>query len=196
VSGDAAEVPRARLRWGQACARLRERFPNAAKDPQLASLMNDLGDALGAGPGASEPDGSLLGEVFRVTVAPDLFVVVDGSCCVVLEVTEGAGGRVLRRPTVAAVDHFKSVLDDARAAQQAAMAEAGGKRVRGTEEKRRAEGKLTKTEAVEWLTGKGYTRSSALRAAVQIQTGKGWPGKQAEGMTYDGTYWVVPASQG
>jgi hypothetical protein len=187
-----SELELARLRLRQARERLTERFPTAARDAQLASVLEGLGDALGAGPEAAEPvvPSPAAGRFGRL-LTPDLAIVVDGSGGIVLVVTEPQG-KLLRKVTVTDVDAFKAALDDARVAQQVALEEADEARLRGPDEKRRAEGKLTRSEAVEWLLAQGgFTRVQAVAVTAELRDDSS-KRTAGTGMTYDGTYWVVP----
>lgn len=146
------------------------------------------------------------GEVFRTRLTPDLEVVVDESQCIVLVVSGDSGpGFVLRRITVTNVDDFKATLDQAREAQHAALAADDEKRGQAVVDKRQAEirrarGQLTRSEAVEWLTGpRGWAAipGLALQAVRDMRTGtESKPALAAadEGMTFSGGYWRVPAA--
>jgi hypothetical protein len=192
----AAGLEEARRRLRQVHERLEARFPTAARDPQLSSVLECLGDALGAGPEANDPETAKAVETdrFRQQLSPDFWIVVDASATVVFEVTT-PHGRVLRRVAVSPTT-VQLVMGDAAMCARMDIEEAGQRRLAGPDEKRRAEGRLDHREAVEWLISRGYTRTSAVRAAKQVRTGQGWPGRASAGMTYDGTYWVVPAQQG
>lgn len=54
VHAEAFELARLRLR--QAQERIASRFPAARRDGQLASILSSLGDALGSGPEAADPE--------------------------------------------------------------------------------------------------------------------------------------------
>lgn len=148
---------------------------------------------LGAGTDGSGPS-SLVTEVMPVKatfsrqISPELVVGTDSSQCIVLLVGGTGPKDPIRKVTVSDVDAFKAALDDARTAQHIALEEADTQRVPGIDEKRRAEGKLTKGEAVDWLTGKGYGRGHAVRVADRLCR----EGGSVLGMTYEGGYWVVP----
>ena len=183
-----AELELARLRLRQARERLAERYPRAASDPQLASILSGLEDALGRGPEAAEPEpedspkGTLL--------TPDLLVAFDGAC-IVLVVTEPYG-RLLRKVTIPDVDAAKAALDRAREQQRIAMEEADNARVMGRFDRLRSEGKLSRSEAVDWLTDHGHSHSDACTITRLLHAGEG---TERAGMTYDGTYWRVPAEE-
>jgi hypothetical protein len=152
---------------------------------------------LGAGKDGHSP-ASLVTEVipvqsarpFRVQLTPDLALVVDSSQCIVLVVTDGAAGNVLRRITVTDVGEFKDTLDAARAAQHEELAEASLRSLAGITEKRRAEGKLGRSGAVEWLIDKGQSRGAAVSIVERLCRG----GKPVLGMKYEGGYWTVPVT--
>jgi hypothetical protein len=121
-----SDLEEARLQLRQIGDRLRERFPRAARDGEVASLYACLRNALGEGPEAADPaPADREPDIFRQDLSPDLAVVVDASQCIVLEVTDGAAGRVLRRPTVSNIDAHIRALDDARVAQAVALFEGG-----------------------------------------------------------------------
>lgn len=129
---------------------------------------------------------------FGRQLTPDATLAVDGSGCIVLVVTE-PDGKLPRVVTVTNVVAWKTALDDARDAQHAALEAADQRRVLGMDERRKAEGKLTKSEAVEWLTGENeekLSRSSAVTLVEGVQRGRD-VSVQLSGMTYDGTYWRV-----
>ena len=184
----------ARLRYRQACERLAERYPRAAKDPQLASTLAGLGDALGAGPEAAEPDTQPEnGASFGRLLAPDLAIAVDSSACIVLIVTEPQG-KQLRVVTVADVEAFKAALDGARTAQRIALDEAEEAAREELGEvmavKRRAEGRLDRLDAVEWLIARGMSRMKAGNITAALR--EGGRADEALGMSYEDGYWRVP----
>lgn len=144
-----ADLELARLRLRQVTERLAERFPRASRDPHLASCLADLGDALGQGPEAAEPEATDLA-AYTCEVTPDMAVVVDASQCIVLRVSE-PHGRLLRTVTVTNVDVLKAALDRARVAQHTALAEADNRRVAGRFDRVRAEGGLDRTEVMDYL---------------------------------------------
>lgn len=128
---------------------------------------------------------------FARQLSPDLLLGVDGSGCIVLVVT-GPQGKLLRVVTVGDVDAFKAALDNARTAQRVHLAEAERARLDGPDDKRRAEGRLTKREAVDWLMARtGETRASAVGNVLSIARG----GAPHLGMTYSGGFWHVPSQQ-
>lgn len=133
-------------------------------------------------------------------VSPDLTVAVDGSGCIVLLVTDGAAGKLLRKVTVTDVDAVKAALDDARLAQRIALEEAERARLCGADEKRRSEGRLNRHEAMEWLVsmrGWGGVRGLAVRAVDDMRAGAdSKPAVMAadEGMGYADGYWTVPVT--
>ena len=129
-------------------------------------------------------------ELYRVQVTPDMSVVADGGG-VVLEVTDGMAGYVLRRVTVSNIAELSDALAEARAANAAHNAEADTRRREGPDEARRARGRLTKVEAVNWLIGKGYPRGHALRMANKLCR----QGGSALGMTYTDGWWRVPVTR-
>jgi hypothetical protein len=149
-------------------------------------------EALGAGPEPGEPAEHGSGFFARL-LTPDLAIGVDGSQTIVLVVTEPRG-KMLRVVAVTDVDAFKAALDDARTAQRIALEEADTARLRGVDEARRARGQLTQSEAVEWLTGEDeekLSRSAAVVLVDGVRRGRAASVALA-GMTYDGTYWIVP----
>jgi hypothetical protein len=180
----------ARLRLRQAQERIATRFPRVARDSQLASALESLGDALGAGPEASDPEHASAreGDVSRQRLSPDLWVVVDASLNTVLEVTTPFD-RIVRRVLVSR-SAVREALETAYALTVKAEGEIEESRRRGRDERRRAQGRLTQPEAVEWLTGKGRSRRMAVWIAGQLRDG--YYVLDAFGMTYDGTCWVVP----
>jgi hypothetical protein len=194
-----ADLELARTRLRQARERLLERYPRAARDGVLNSVLDGLGDALGAGPeldvAAAQPgEPAERGSgFFARLLTPDLAIGVDGSQTIVLVVTEPRG-KMLRVVAVTDVDAFKAALDDARTAQRIALEEADTARLRGVDEARRARGQLTQSEAVEWLTGEDeekLSRSAAVVLVDGVRRGRAASVALA-GMTYDGTYWIVP----
>jgi hypothetical protein len=196
VESRPADLELARLRYRQACDRLTDRYPRVARDPQLASVMNSLEDALGAGPEAASPAAEAspgAGEL-RIPVTPDLVLLLDSSQCIVAEVTDGTTGRVLRRVTITDVARLSAAAAELLEEQRRCLADAG--------RHRRASGRLTQAEALEWLTGpRGWSGvpGTAAQAVADMQAGQeSLPALAAadEGMTYDSTYWVIPAEQG
>lgn len=193
-----SDLEEARRRLRQVHERLEARYPRVARDPQLASVLECLGDALGTGPEASDPETAKAAEtdLFRQQLSPDFWIVVDASTTVVFEVTT-PHGRVLRRiavsPTTVAL-----VMGDAAMCARLENEEADARRYRGPDEKRRAEGRLDQPEAVEYIIGAGLGEGRA--GAVAIVNWLKNPLNRWEvgevSMTYDGTYWVVPAQQG
>lgn len=126
-----------------------------------------------------------MGTVWRTQLGPDLWVAVDASLCVVLEVTTTAG-RIMRRIVVGrglaeAVELALGVAGRKTAEDEAA-------RLRGPAEKRRAEGRLTKAEAVDWLVAHQQARGVAVSIAERLCRG----GSPVFGMTYSDGYWRVP----
>ena len=180
MSEDFSDLPLARLRWRQAGARIAERYPRVARDGQLASLFEGLGDALGVGPEAADTSRAST-DIFRQPFGPELIVVVDASQCILLEVTT-AMGRVVRRPVIGDVAKFKHLLDLALEAQAIALADAEEERMTGIDDKRRSEGRLTRAEAVEWLIAKGMARWQAVSIAENVYRGNAADG---EGMKLD-----------
>jgi len=130
----------------------------------------------------------------HIQLTPDLALLLDASQCIVAEVTDpAAGGEVLRRVTITNVDAFKAALDTLREAQRAELAEADNARVTGRGSRRRDEGRLTEREAVEWLACRRHMACQAAADLVEgLRFGRLIP-SQLDGMTYDGTYWVIPA---
>jgi hypothetical protein len=181
-----AELALARLRLGQARARLAERYPRAAGDPQLLSILEGLGDALGVGPEAVAEDRAP--DAWRRQLEPDLWLVVDASQCIVLEVTTPAG-RVLRRVTVGNAMVTSAMLAAAQAEQRRILTEADDARVMGVHDRRLAEGRLTKREAVEWLIAKGLARWQAVSIMTDARAAGSY------GMRFEGGYWVVPVAE-
>lgn len=88
---------------------------------------------------------------FGRQLTPELVVATDGSQCVVLLVGGTGPADPIRKVAVTDVTAFKGALDDALAAQQEALTAADRQRYRGPDEKRRAEGRLTRSEAVAYL---------------------------------------------
>lgn len=149
---------------------------------------------LGAGTDGSGP-ASLVTEVtpgpFARQLSPELVVGTDSAQCIVLLVGGTGPKDPVRKVTVSDVDAFKAALDDARTAQHVALEEADAQRVPGIGVKHRAEGKLEKREAVEWLIARPMSRQRAVHVARVLQAGA-LGGPFTDGMTYDGTHWVVP----
>lgn len=174
----------ARLR--QARERLAGRFPSAARDGQLGSILEGLGDALGTGPEATDPQvraEARASDVWRTQLSPDLWVVVDASLNTVLEVTTPAD-RIVRRVLVGRglSEALELALDVA------------ARKTAGAEDKRRAQGRLNRFGAVEWLAGKGISRVQAANAAEVMRN---HPGDDSlYGMKFEDGYWIVPAQQG
>ena len=189
-----AELELARLRLRQARERITSRFPAAARDGQLASILEGLDDALGRGPEAAEPESTAPDlAAFDRLLGPDLAIGVDGSANIVLVVTNPRG-KLLRVVTVGDVGAFKSALDDARTAQHIALDEAEGRRITGLDDKRRSEGRLTRSEAVEWLTAKGpVSRQRAVHMTRALSEGAAG-GPLTLGMQFEDGYWVVPVN--
>jgi hypothetical protein len=191
----ASDLALARTRLRQARQRLLDRYPRAARDGKLSSILDGLGDALGAGPELDVSDAQPRKPgLFARQVTPELVAGTDSSQCVVLLVG-GAGHRdPVRTVTVPDVDALKAALDDARAVQHGAEVD--------RQRHRRASGRLTQAEALEWLTGpRGWSGvpGTAAQAVADMRAGQeSLPALAAadEGMTYDSTYWVIPAEQG
>jgi hypothetical protein len=129
-------------------------------------------------------------ELYRVQVTPDMSVVADGGA-VVLEVTDGMAGHVLRRVALSDVETFVDHVRNAREANVIHQEEADSRRREGPDEARRARGRLTKAGAVNWLIGKGYPRGHALRMANKLCR----QGGSALGMTYADGWWRVPVTR-
>jgi hypothetical protein len=157
---------------------------------------------LGAGNAANGGPSSLVTEVtqlddtdgleaYREQVAPDLAVTLDGSQCVVLNVTDPQTGVRLHQVTVTNVAALKTALDGALTAQQVVEASGNSRRYVGPDAARRARGQLTKREAVEWLTGRGYSQGGALRDVNVLRD----EGGSTRGMTYSDGYWRVPVDE-
>jgi hypothetical protein len=138
VSEDYSDLPLARLRWRQATGRIAERFPRTARDGQLASILEGLGDALGVGPEATDSDyaEAQKTDIWRKQLSPVLWVVVEASTNVVLEVTTPSG-RVLTRVLVSAVE-LGGTLGHAAMFARAAADAFEQARLQGVEEKRHA----------------------------------------------------------
>jgi hypothetical protein len=185
------DIELARLRLRQATERIVGRFPATARDGQLASILEGLGDALGAGPEATDPHYAEAQEtdIWRKQLLPVLWVVVEASTNVVLELTT-PHGRVLSRVLVSAVE-LGGTLGHAAAFARAAADEAEGKRMAGIDDRRRSEGRLTKSEAVEWLIAKGMARWQAVSIAENVYRGNAADGY---GMRFEGGYWCVPVN--
>jgi hypothetical protein len=159
---------------------------------------------LGAGTAANGGPSSLVTEVtplddtdgqeaYRVQVAPDLAVTLDGSQCVTLDVTDPQTGVRLHQVTVTNVAALKAALDGALTAQQVMEASGNSRRYAGPDAARRARGQFTKPEAVEWLIdNKGTSRGGAQRAANILREGGDGT---VYGMTYADGYWRVPVDE-
>jgi hypothetical protein len=128
-------------------------------------------------------------DIFRRQVAPGLTVAYDASGTPVLEVS-GPGGHALLRVTVPSAAALVTALEEGRNEAAVLEAAADKRRYRGPDEKRRAEGRLTQTEAVNWLAAKASCSRGFALANVKMVAG----GAAVHGMTYDGTYWIVPAA--
>jgi hypothetical protein len=191
-----AELALARTRLRQARERLLDRFPHAARDGQLSSILEGLGDALGTGPeldvSAAQPRSAEPG-LFAQQVSPELVVGTDSSQCIVLLVGGTGPKDPIRKVIVTDVLALIRALSLAMTAQATAMAEAWKQRQAGPDEKRCSEGKLTKREAVEWLVAREFSRQQAVRAVGRLQDGA-VGGPFTDGMIYDGRYWVVPVT--
>lgn len=185
------DIELARLRLRQAEQRIVTRFPTAARDGQLASILEGLGDALGAGPEASEQSyqDARESDIWRKQISPVLWVVVEASTNVVLEVTTPQG-RVICRPLVSGVA-LGGALEHAAVFAATAADEAEQARMRGIDDRRRSEGRLTRAEAVEWLIAKGMARWQAVSIAENVYRGKPEDGY---GMRFEGGYWVTPVN--
>lgn len=185
------DIELARLRLRQAEQRIVTRFPTAARDGQLASILEGLADALGAGPEASEPSyqEAQKTDLWRKQLSPVLWVVVEASTNVVLELTT-PHGRVIARPLVGAVE-LGGTLGHAAAIAKAAADEAEQVRMNGIDDRRRAEGRYTRAEAVEWLIARGMPRWQAASIAENVYRGNAADGY---GMKFEGGYWVVPVN--
>lgn len=122
----------ARLRLRQAEERITSRFPTAARDGKLASILSSLGDALGSGPEAAEPDPApwLATDVFRYPLGPQLAVAVDASLCTVLEVASPQG-KVLARVALSSRAELASALQAAGCAVESQERAAAAARVAG-----------------------------------------------------------------
>ena len=137
----------------------------------------------------------------RIQLTPDLALLLDASQCIVLEVTDpAAGGEALRRITVTDVDAFKAGLHDVREAQRAVLREADLRRVAGPDEKRRAEGRYTKTEAAAFLFEATHAPRSRILAVLIRAPRRHELGREPERfgtvqgeflVSYDGSHWVV-----
>lgn len=132
-------------------------------------------------------------DIFRRQVAPGLTVAYDASGTPVLEVS-GPAGHALLRVTVPSVAALVTALEEGRNEAAVLEAAAAKRRYCGPGEKRRAEGKLDKREAVEWLVGKTLSRQRAVHMVRELSEGAAG-GPFSEGMTYDGTYWIVPVTE-
>ena len=191
-----ADLALARTRLRQVRERLLDRFPHAARDGQLSSILEGLGDVLGTGPeldvSAAQP--RIEPNIFAHQVTPDLAIVTDASQCIVAEVSDGTAGKVLRRVAITDVDALIGALGRALTAQATAMAGAWKQRQADPDEKRRAGGLLTRGEAVEWLMSEargGLDRLSAVTLVDGVRRGRAESARLA-GMTFDGTHWRVP----
>jgi hypothetical protein len=189
----AAELELARLRLRQAHERLESRYPRAASDAQLSSILAGLGDALGTGPEANDPDAgvSRATDIFRRQLTPELWMAVDASLNVVLEVTTPAG-RVVKRALLPGGDVLADTLQDMRAVAKDREAESDARRLAGRE-KCRAEGKLTRREAVDWLAGRGVGQHRAYAITGELASDECGL-TNADGMTYADGYWRVPVA--
>jgi hypothetical protein len=135
------------------------------------------------------------GETFGRQLSPELVVATDSSQCIVLLVGGIGPEDPIRRVTVSDVDALKAALDDARTAQRAALAAADERGMQGVGEARRARGRLDRYEASKWLTARGMPRARAASVVRNLRTGDTEAESVAEGMTFDGTYWIVPPEQ-
>lgn len=185
----------ARLRLSQAEQRLIERYPRAASDPQLASILGGLRDALGPGaegePAAPEHEPV----VFRKQVTPDMAVVTEaGGAGIDLEVTDGLPGHLLRRVAITNVGEFKGALDAASMTQQAAQQNEGRlaaqRRLEGMAEARRLRGEFDRGEAVDFLVGKGVCRTHAAAAVARAMDWRK-PGEAEKIATREGRFAVT-----
>lgn len=126
-------------------------------------------------------------ELYRRQVTPDMAVVADAGG-VVLEITDGQHGRVLRRVCLTNIDGFWGEVCAARAANLAFQEGADAGRwwpvPAGCEG-----GRLTRRQAVEWLIARGYARGHAIRVADALCRGGE---ESAFGMTYAEHNWRVP----
>ncbi len=191
--GHSSELELARLRLRQARERLEARYPRAARDGQLASVLEGLGDALGTGPEATDPERAeaRASDVWRTQLSPDLWVVVDASLNTVLEVTTPSDRIVRRVPVGRGLSEALELALDVAARKTAGAEE---RRLSGPDDKRRAQGRLNRFGAVEWLAGKGISRVQAANAAEVMRN---HPGDDSlYGMKFEDGYWIVPAQQG
>lgn len=163
------DIDLARLRLRQAEERIVSRFPRTAQDGQLASILEGLGDALGRGPEASEQHyaEAQKTDIFRRRLSPDLWLVTEASCNVVLEVTT-PHGRVVRRVLVSP-KALQAAMADAVMAKMVAEAQAEEDRGTAVIE---AERKRRRSSLPNILHGDSRTgvvrRTAAERAAVLL----------------------------
>jgi hypothetical protein len=134
-------------------------------------------------------------ETFGRQLSPDLVVATDSSQCIVLLVGGTGPKDPIRKVTVANVDALKAALDEARSAQQTAMAAADQRRMQGIGEANRARGRLDRPEAVAWLIGHGQVSRQRAAHMVRDLSEGAVGGRTTFGMTFDGTYWIVPPEQ-
>lgn len=128
-------------------------------------------------------------ELYRGQVTPDMAVVADAGA-VVLEITDGQAGRVLRRVCLTNIDGFWGEVCAARAANLAFQEGADAGRWLPVPAECEG-GRLTRRQAVEWLAGHGYPRTLAVDATGALRSEPGTIGEF--GMTYRDGRWVVPA---
>jgi hypothetical protein len=139
-----------------------------------------------------DADGLDAPELYRRQVTPDMAVVADDGA-VVLEISDGQAGHVVRRVTVPDIMGFHDILIEARTVNGLHQHAADERRMAGPDEARRARGQLTKREAVEWLIdNKGTSRGGAQRAANILREGGDGT---VYGMTYADGYWRVPVDE-
>lgn len=133
-------------------------------------------------------------DAYRQQVTPELAVALDGSQCVVLDVTHPHSGIRLHQVTISDVAALKAALDGALAARQAVEEAGRARRYAGPDEAREARGCLVRAEAVEWLIAKSLSRAGAVRATRQLRDGFTGDAPETFGMTYSDGYWRVPVT--
>jgi hypothetical protein len=132
-------------------------------------------------------------ELYRQQVTPDMSVIADGAA-VVLEVTDGLAGHVVRRVTLANHAEFFNAIEASRIANIEYQADADRRRTEGLTEARRARGHLLRSEAVDWLMARGRSRNEAAGITCLLEDGISPEFSYGqERMTYADSYWRVPA---
>jgi hypothetical protein len=138
---------------------------------------------------------------WRRQLAPDLWIVLDSSLCIVLEVTDPAG-HVLRRVTVTNAMAMSAVLTAAQSEQRARLNLAAEKRLCEVTEARAASaGLLTRPRAIDKLVGLGRARVHAVSAVnrAEATADEGpeliWTPRGYQSVSYEGGFWRIDAHQ-